>query len=156
MKNIKPYRPNVAAVIMSCDYPKTKEIFLSKRNDMDGIWQFPQGGIDKGETPKEALFRELKEEIGTNDIKIIAKYPKWITYDFPKDIKKQMKPFYGQTQIYYLVQLKQKAVIDLKTKHPEFISYKFTSVKKVMQKVTQFKKPIYQEVIKYFKQKGYL
>ncbi len=156
MKNIKPYRPNVATVIIPYDYSKTKKIFLSKRNDMDKIWQFPQGGIDRGETQKEALFRELKEEIGTNDIKIIAKYPKWITYDFPKDIKKLMKPFYGQTQIYYLVKLNKKAVINLKTKHPEFISYKFTSIKKAMQKVTRFKQPIYQEVIKYFKQKGYL
>ncbi len=47
------------------------------------IWQFPQGGIDEGESSEEALFRELKEEIGTKKVEIIAEYPEWIAYDFP-------------------------------------------------------------------------
>lgn len=48
---------------------------------MDNIWQFPQGGIDKGESVKNALFRELKEEIGTDEVEIIAEYPEWLSYD---------------------------------------------------------------------------
>ena len=80
----KKYRPNVAAVILSSSYPFKCEILVAKRVDMDDIWQFPQGGIDKGETPKEAILRELKEEIGTNDVEILSAYPSWLSYDFPK------------------------------------------------------------------------
>lgn len=57
----KKYRPNVAAIIVSPDYPNTCEIFIAERIDIEGAWQFPQGGIDEGETPLEALHRELLE-----------------------------------------------------------------------------------------------
>ncbi len=156
MKKKNLYRPNVAAIILSSNYPEDKEIFIAERNDIDDIWQFPQGGIDKGESPKKALFRELKEEIGTDKVEIIAKYPSWIKYDFPEGSAKKMKPFLGQKQRYYLVRLKKKAKINLDTKHPEFQSYKFVSSDKVMKHFKHFKKPIYKEVIKYFKNEGYL
>ena len=68
----KRYRPNVAAVILSPKYPSECEFFIAQRNDIKGAWQFPQGGIDEGENPREALFRELSEEIGTSEIEIIA------------------------------------------------------------------------------------
>ena len=68
MSQQKFYRPNVAAIIVSSAYPQVKEIFIAERNDLAGVWQFPQGGIDEGETSEEALFRELKEEIGTNKV----------------------------------------------------------------------------------------
>lgn len=84
MSKTNLYRPNVAMIIVSNNYPKEKEIFIAQRNDLTDIWQFPQGGIDKGEAVLEAMFRELKEEIGTNKAKIIAEYPHWISYDFPK------------------------------------------------------------------------
>ena len=82
------YRPNVAMIIVSNNYPKKKEIFIAQRNDLSDVWQFPQGGIDEGEEVKEALFREMKEEIGTKKAKIIAEYPEWISYDFPPKIAK--------------------------------------------------------------------
>ena len=77
MESSKRYRPNVAAVIVSAKYPFVCEVFIASRSDIADAWQFPQGGIDEGETPKEALFRELKEEIGTDDIEVIGEYPKW-------------------------------------------------------------------------------
>jgi putative (di)nucleoside polyphosphate hydrolase len=156
MTNIKPYRPNVAAIIVSSSYPAKHEIFIAERFDMKDIWQFPQGGIDRNETSKEALLRELKEEIGTDDVEIIAKYPHWISYDFPKHIKKTMKPFYGQTQRYYLVKLNKRAVVKLDTKHPEFIRYRYVSLNKALEMVAEFKKPVYHKVIQYFKSEGYL
>ncbi len=156
MSKDKLYRPNVAAIIVSSDYPQDREIFIAERNDMQDVWQFPQGGIDADESAKEALFRELKEEIGTNKVEIIAKYPEWISYEFPEGSAKKMKPFVGQKQKYYLVRLKKKAKINLDTKHPEFMNYKFVSVDKVMKYFTHFKKPIYKQVIKYFKKEGYL
>jgi len=155
-KKEKKYRPNVAAVILSSKYPLKNEIFVAKRNDIKDSWQFPQGGIDEGETPKEALFRELKEEIGTDKLEIIAEYPKWVSYDFPNIIAKKMYPYDGQIQKYFLVRLKPKAKIDLETKHPEFDDYKFVKIEDIFKFVTYFKRPVYKEVLKYFKKEGYL
>lgn len=156
MSQTKFYRPNVAAVIVSSDYPSTKEIFIAERSDLHGVWQFPQGGIDEGESPEEALFRELKEEIGTKKIEIIAQYPDWIAYDFPPHVAAKMAPFAGQKQRYYLVRLKKEAVINLETKHPEFKDYRFIGVDTLFEHVAHFKKPIYEQVILHFKAEGYL
>ena len=54
---IKKYRPNVAAVILSSVYPKECRFFIAQRLDIKDVWQFPQGGIDEGESPRDALFR---------------------------------------------------------------------------------------------------
>ncbi|MDH5464530.1 MAG: RNA pyrophosphohydrolase [Thiovulaceae bacterium] len=150
------YRPNVAAVIVSEKYPRTCEIFVAERSDIEGAWQFPQGGIDEGESVKEALFRELKEEIGTNKVKIIAEYPEWITYDFPENVKETMKPFKGQKQRYFLVRLEDKSKINLNTEHPEFKEHDFVGLDKLFSVVTHFKRPVYKEVVKYFQKEGYL
>ena len=152
---MKKYRPNVAAVILSPKYPEKVEILVAKRNDVDA-WQFPQGGIDEGESPKEALLRELKEEIGTDDIEIIAEMPEWLSYDFPKMIAKKMYPYDGQRQKYFLVKLKKDAKIDLNTEIPEFDDYKFVKLEDVFKYVKSFKRPVYKKVIEYFKQNGYL
>ena len=150
------YRPNVAMIIVSNNYPEKKEIFIAERSDLVDVWQFPQGGIDKGEEVKEALFREMEEEIGTAKAKIVGEYPEWISYDFPEKIAKKMKPYKGQTQKYFLMKLKKSAVIDLNTKHPEFLNYKFVGVDEVLSHTAHFKKPVYETVINYFKNEGLL
>ena len=155
MKILKKYRPNVAAVILSPKYPEKVEVLVAKRNDIDA-WQFPQGGIDEGESPKEALFRELKEEIGTDKIEIIAEMPEWLSYDFPKRIAQKMYPYDGQRQKYFLVRLKKDAQINLNTEIPEFDDYKFVKLSDVFKYVKSFKRPVYKKVIEYFKQNGYL
>ena len=152
---LKKYRPNVAAVILSPKYPEKVEVLVAKRNDVEA-WQFPQGGIDDGESPKEALFRELKEEIGTDKIEIIAQMPEWLSYDFPKMIAKKMYPYDGQKQKYFLVRLKKDAKINLNTEIPEFDDYKFVKLGDVFKYVKSFKRPVYKKVIEYFKQNGYL
>ncbi|WP_201333711.1 RNA pyrophosphohydrolase [Nitratiruptor sp. YY09-18] len=152
----KRYRPNVAAIVLSSDYPKNVRFLIAARTDVEDSWQFPQGGIDKGETPKEALLRELKEEIGTDEVEIIAEYPEWVSYDFPKTIAKKMYPFDGQTQKYFLVRLKPGAKINLDTKDPEFSAYKFVSYPELFNYVTFFKRPVYKKVLEYFKKEGYV
>jgi len=153
----KVYRPNVAAVILSPKYPLECEIFIANRNDMrNSVWQFPQGGIDEGESPQDALFRELSEEIGTDEVEIIAEYPEWLSYDFPNRISKKMYPFDGQKQKYFLVKLKTDAVINLDTKEPEFMEYKFLPYEKVLDDISYMKKPIYKKVLEYFKKHGYI
>ncbi len=155
-KKEKRYRPNVAAIILSSKYPEKVEFFIASRSDIKDAWQFPQGGIDEGETPKEALFRELKEEIGTDEVEIVAEFPEWVSYDFPEIIAKKMYPYDGQRQKYFLVRLKPGAKIDLDTEEPEFLHYTFVPYKEIFDYITYFKRPVYKRVLNYFRKKGYL
>ena len=152
----KNYRPNVAAIVLSSHYPHKCQILIASRTDLENAWQFPQGGIDAGETPKEALFRELREEIGTDDVKIIAEFPEWISYDFPESILDKMKPFDGQTQRYFLVKLNKGAKVNLDTEYPEFSTWKFVGSGEIFDFITFFKRNVYKKVIAYFKKEGYI
>jgi len=152
----KNYRPNVAAIVLSSSYPAKCEIFIASRIDVEDAWQFPQGGIDKGETPKEALYRELEEEIGTNQVDIIAEFPEWVSYDFPPAVAAKMAPFDGQTQKYFLVKLQNGAKINIDTEIPEFSQFKFVKTKQLTEYITFFKRTVYKKVLKHFKQEGYI
>ena len=155
-KSKKNFRPNVAAIILSSKYPQKCEIFIASRIDISNAWQFPQGGIDDGESIKEALFRELEEEIGTRDVEIIAEYPTWVSYEFPPIIAQKMYPYDGQKQKYYLVKLKKGAKININTETPEFSEYKFVSSKEIYEHITFYKRTVYKQVLKHFKQEGYI
>ncbi len=151
------YRPNVSAVILSSKYPEKCEFFIAHRSDIKNAWQFPQGGIDEGETPQEALLRELMEEIGCNSVEILAEFPEWITYDFPNVVSNKMYPFKGQTQKYFLVRLKEGAKIDLLTHDiPEFEEYDFVTHEELFRRVTYFKRKPYRRVINYFIKEGFI
>ena len=155
MECVKSYRPNVAAVILSSKYPEKCEFFIAHRSDIKNAWQFPQGGIDEGETPEEALLRELQEEIGCNNIEILGEYPEWISYDFPATARGKQYPFDGQTQKYFLVRLKECATIDLEAYDiPEFKEYEFVDYESLFSRVTYFKRKVYRRVIDHFIKEG--
>ncbi|HHE05648.1 MAG TPA: RNA pyrophosphohydrolase, partial [Epsilonproteobacteria bacterium] len=111
--------------------------------------------IDEGETPREALRRELLEEIGCDNVEVLGEYPEWISYDFSKVSRGKTYPFDGQTQKYFLVRLKEDAEINLDAYHiPEFKEYDFVCYEDLLKKVTYFKRPVYRRVIDYFIKEG--
>jgi len=92
------YRQSVLAVFARED----GKVLLGKRLD-NGFWQFPQGGIDKGEKPLEALYREMEEEIGCGSFKVLSQSQENINYDFHKDLKAPIcQQYRGQSQTWFL------------------------------------------------------
>ena len=157
MQEYTDYRPNVAAIVLSSDYDRSGHFVIARRTGMRRGWQFPQGGIDANETPREALLRELYEEIGTRDVEILGEYPEWIQYDFPATKNVKMYPFKGQRQRYFLVKLLPEAILDLFAHEaPEFEEYKLVTSDELFRRVTFFKRPSYRRVIEYFRHKGQL
>ena len=80
------YRPNVAVIVIN----SFGKVLWCQRIEHDG-WQFPQGGIDQGETPREAALREVKEEVGlgSNDIEIIYETKDWFKYEVPQERRRK-------------------------------------------------------------------
>jgi len=157
MNKKEDYRPNVVAIILSPDFSEDRLYFLAKRKGIRRAWQFPQGGIDEGETPQEALLRELKEEIGTDKVEIIAEYPEWICYDFPSNNSDKMYPYRGQKQKYFLVKLKDSTIINLNIETPpEFEDFIFVTEQELFKKALFMKRKTYKRVIKYFKKEGFI
>jgi len=158
MEEYQEYRPNVAAIVLSPDYPEKCEFMIARRKGMRRGWQFPQGGIDPEESLEEALRRELREEIGTDGVEIIAEYPDWISYDFPKMSRNPRRyPFKGQRQKYFLVRLKEEATIDLEAfELPEFEEYRFVDMEELFRRITFFKRKVYRQVIDHFIKEGLL
>jgi ADP-ribose pyrophosphatase YjhB (NUDIX family) len=79
------YRPGVGIVLLNTG----NQVFVGRRIDVEDAWQMPQGGIEPGETPREAALRELREEIGTNDVEILAESSRWFYYDVPEEFARK-------------------------------------------------------------------
>ena len=95
--NERPYRPCVGLMVFN-DFG---EVFSGQRLDNpNDAWQLPQGGIDDGENPIEAAFRELEEETSIKSVTYVAEYPEWIKYDVPINLANNLwqGKYRGQTQ----------------------------------------------------------
>lgn len=94
-----PWRQNVGMIILN----PHQEVWMGRRSKAyDYPWQFPQGGIDNDETPEQAMWRELEEEVGINQTEIIAEYPDWLYYELPADMARA-RGFCGQQQKWFLL-----------------------------------------------------
>ncbi|GAB4539128.1 MAG: RNA pyrophosphohydrolase [Ruegeria sp.] len=147
-----PYRPCVGLMLMN-DQGK---IFVGQRNDrFEDAWQMPQGGVDEGESPREAALRELQEEIGVTPdlVEIVAETDGWLPYDLPHDIvPKIWKGRYrGQKQKWFLLRfLGTDDQIDIQTDHPEFTRWKWQNPERLIEEIVPFKRAVYERVMEAF------
>lgn len=131
-------------------------ILVGNRIDIKKAWQLPQGGIDEGESAQDALFRELKEEIGTNDVTILDYTKQSHIYLFPEHIRKQLAKtwgsnFLGQKQVWFLCALNPSAIINVATENPEFVATRWISATRVIAHTVGFKKNMMIDVFKELK-----
>ncbi|WP_170571529.1 RNA pyrophosphohydrolase [Ruegeria atlantica] len=147
-----PYRPCVGLMLMNTE----GKIFVGQRNDRHkDAWQMPQGGVDKGEDPRDAALRELWEETGvTSDlVEIVAETDGWLPYDLPHDIVPKIWKgrFRGQEQKWFLLQFSGgDDQINIATDHPEFTHWKWQDPDKLIQEIVPFKREVYEKVVSAF------
>lgn len=146
------FRLNVGIVIFNDD----KQLLLAKRVGMKQAWQFPQGGMVVDETPTEALYRELYEELGleAHQVQVIAETKEWLSYLLPKQfIRRDSKPLcIGQKQKWFLLHLlSEDSEIHLdRAPNPEFDEWRWVDFWYPIDHVIAFKKEVYEKVLTEF------
>ncbi len=147
-----PYRPCVGVVLTNAD----GRIFAGQRADMDTpAWQMPQGGVDEGEQPLEAAYRELEEETGVarGHVSFVQMTAEPVTYDLPLDViaTRWDGQYRGQAQMWVEFRLDAPDdVIDLTHKDLEFSAWKWMSKRDILTAIVPFKRPIYKAVFREF------
>ena len=141
-------RKGIGIIILN----KNNRVFVGKRKDNPGDnWQMPQGGVDKGEDYISAMQRELFEETSIKNVKIIKEIENILEYELPENLVGIIwkGKFRGQKQKWYITRfLGQDNEIDLNTKHPEFIDWKWLEPNKLPEVIVDFKKDLYLELLK--------
>ena len=143
-----PLRTGVGIIVLN----KQNKIFVGKRKDNPGDkWQMPQGGVDEGEDYVTAMKRELLEETGIKNIKIVKEIEKIYQYELPENLVGIIwkGKYRGQKQKWFIIRfLGEEKEIDLNTKHAEFVDWKWIEPKLLPEVIVNFKKDLYLNLLK--------
>ena len=144
-KNL-PLRSGVGIVVLN----KENKVFVAKRIDNPkNFWQMPQGGVDEGEDFLKAAYRELEEETSIKNVELIKELDGSITYELPDNLLGLIwkGKYRGQKQKWFLMRfIGLDNEINIKTKHPEFLEWKWIELDKITDLVVDFKLHVYKEV----------
>ncbi len=145
-KSLLPLRIGVGIILLN----HKNNIFVGKRIDNpNNFWQMPQGGVEKNEIFFEAAKRELMEETGIKSIKLVKEFDGWFEYNLPKNLLGKIwnGKYRGQKQKWFVMKfLGNDNEINIKTKHPEFLEWKWIELDKITDNVVDFKVNIYKKV----------
>jgi putative (di)nucleoside polyphosphate hydrolase len=142
------YRPNVGIILCNAK----NEVFWGKRI-REHSWQFPQGGIKRGESPEQAMYRELHEEVGLRPehVRILGRTRDWLRYDVPAQwIRREWRDTYkGQKQIWFLLRLtgRDNDVSLRASSHPEFDAWRWNAYWVPLDAVIEFKRGVYVQAL---------
>jgi putative (di)nucleoside polyphosphate hydrolase len=141
-----PLRSGVGIVVLN----KENKVFVAKRIDNPkNFWQMPQGGVDEGEDFLKAAYRELEEETSIKNVKLVKELDGTITYELPDRLLGLIwkGKYRGQKQKWFLMRfVGSDSEINIKTKHPEFLEWKWVELDKITDLVVDFKLHVYKEV----------
>jgi len=142
-----PLRTGVGILVLN----SKNQVFVGKRKDNPfDKWQMPQGGVDPNEPLLVAMKRELEEETSIKKIEILKEFDQWLEYELPENlIGKIWKGKYrGQKQKWFIVRFKGKeSEININTRHPEFIEWKWVNMNSLPDLIVPFKKHVYEKVL---------
>ena len=142
-----PLRTGVGIVVLNSE----NKVFVGKRKDNPfDKWQMPQGGVESDEPLLSAMKRELKEETSIVNIKVLKEFDQWLEYELPENlIGKIWKGKYrGQKQKWFIVRFTgEESEININTKHPEFIEWKWIEMNLLPNLIVNFKKHVYRDVL---------
>ena len=146
-----PYRRCAGIVLFN----KLGHVLVGQRLDTySNAWQLPQGGIEKGEKPETAAMRELEEEIGTCNAKIIGEVQNWLNYDLPPELLGKLwnGRFRGQTQKWFAMRFlgDDNEINPAAVKNPEFRNWRWSKIDEVPEMAVPFKKAVYGEIVNEF------
>ena len=145
-EKILPLRIGVGIVVLNND----NKVFVGKRKDNPiDKWQMPQGGVEKNEDYVDAMKRELFEETSVTSIKILKEFDEWLEYELPNNLVGIIwkGKFRGQKQKWFIVKfIGNESEINLKTKHPEFIEWKWIDYNLLPDVIVHFKKRVYEKL----------
>lgn len=152
MSNELPLRPCVGI----CLFNEDGHVFIGERLDNPGAWQLPQGGIDDGETPEDAFFREMKEEVGTDKAKILKILDRPLSYRLPPHLMGKLwgGRYGGQEQTWVAARFTgSDDDIDIYAHNPpEFGAWQWAPLDKILGLIVPFKRKTYEEVIEAFRE----
>ena len=141
-----PLRVGVGVIVLN----KENKVLVGKRKDNPvEKWQMPQGGVEKNENLINAMKRELQEETSIINIQILKEIDKWVEYELPKNLLGIIwkGKFRGQRQKWFIAKFVGKdSEINLNTKYPEFIEWKWIEMNELSEVVVDFKKDMYKNL----------